>query len=148
MPDEKTGGATKPARILRVYFLQQWYGLADEALEDALYDSQGLQRFARIDLAAQGVPDATPLLNFRHLLETHDLCKGLFTAINADLAARALLLREGTREEFIPASESEVSRTGEERASTLYALWPRQHGNRRANAGGGVKKHESNRLKR
>ena len=27
-------------RMLRVYFLQQWYGLADEALEDALYDSQ------------------------------------------------------------------------------------------------------------
>ena len=26
-------------RMLRVYFLQQWYGLADEALEDALYDS-------------------------------------------------------------------------------------------------------------
>lgn len=83
-------------RMLRVYFLQQWYGLADEALEDALYDSQALQRFARIDLSAEGVPDATTLLNFRHLLETHDLCKGLFAAINADLAARGLLLREGT----------------------------------------------------
>ena len=83
-------------RILRVYFLQQWYGLADEALEDALYDSQALRGFARIDLAADGVPDATTLLKFRRLLETHDLCKGLFTAINADLTARGLLLREGT----------------------------------------------------
>jgi IS5 family transposase len=83
-------------RMLRVYFLQQWYGLADEALEDALYDSQALRSFARIDLAAEGVPDATPLLKFRRLLETHDLCKGLFTAINADLTARGLLLREGT----------------------------------------------------
>jgi transposase, IS5 family len=83
-------------RMLRVYFLQQWYGLADEALEDALYDSQALQRFARLDLSAEGVPDATTLLNFRHLLETHDLCQGLFTAINADLAVRGLLLREGT----------------------------------------------------
>jgi transposase, IS5 family len=83
-------------RMLRVYFLQQWYGLADEALEDALYDSQALRGFARIDLAADGVPDATTLLKFRHLLETHDLCKGLFAAINADLAARGLLLREGT----------------------------------------------------
>jgi len=83
-------------RMLRVYFLQQWYALADEALEDALYDSHALQSFARIDLAAEGVPDATTLLNFRHLLETHDLCKGLFTALNADLAARGLLLREGT----------------------------------------------------
>jgi IS5 family transposase len=83
-------------RMLRVYFLQQWHGLADEALEDALYDSQALQGFARIDLSAEGVPDATTLLKFRRLLETHDLCKGLFTAINADLTARGLLLREGT----------------------------------------------------
>ena len=83
-------------RMLRVYFLQQWYGLADEALEDALYDSQALQQFARIDLSAEGVPDATTLLNFRHRLETHDLCQGLFRAINADLTARGLLLREGT----------------------------------------------------
>ena len=83
-------------RMLRVYFLQQWYGLADEALEDALYDSQALQGFALIDLAAEGVPDATTLLKFRRLLETHDLCRGLFAAINADLTARGLLLREGT----------------------------------------------------
>jgi IS5 family transposase len=83
-------------RMLRVYFLQQWYALADEALEDALYDSQALQRFARIELDAEGVPDATTLLKFRRLLETHDLCQALFTAINADLAARGLLLREGT----------------------------------------------------
>jgi IS5 family transposase len=83
-------------RMLRIYCLQPWYALADEALEDALYDSQALQHFARIDLSAEGVPDATTLLKFRRLLEAHDLCKGLFEAINADLAARGLLLREGT----------------------------------------------------
>src|SRR5450432_1001115 len=83
-------------RMLRVYFLQQWYGLADEALEDALYDSQALRDFARIDLTAEGVPDATTLLKFRRRLETHDLCQGLFAAINADLTARGLLLRAGT----------------------------------------------------
>jgi len=83
-------------RMLRMYFLQQWYGLADEALEDTIYDSQAMQGFARIDLAAEGVPDATTLLKFRRLLETHDLCKGLFTAINADLTARGLMMREGT----------------------------------------------------
>ena len=49
-----------------------------------------------VDLAEKGVPDATTLLKFRRLLETHDLCKGLFAAINADLTARGLLLREGT----------------------------------------------------
>jgi len=83
-------------RMLRVYFLQQWYGLADEAIEDAIYDSQAMRGFARIDLAADGVPDATTLLKFRRLLETHDLCKGLFNAINADLAHRGLMMREGT----------------------------------------------------
>jgi IS5 family transposase len=83
-------------RMLRVYFLQQWYGLADEALEDAIYDSQAMRGFARIDLAADGVPDATTLLKFRRLLETNDLCKGIFNAINTDLAARGLMMREGT----------------------------------------------------
>src|SRR5216117_3654297 len=46
-------------RMLRVYFLQQWYGLADEALEDALYDSQAMRSFAGIDLGRAAVPDAT-----------------------------------------------------------------------------------------
>jgi IS5 family transposase len=60
---------------------------------------QALQSFARIELDAEGVsvPDATTLLKFRRLLETHDLCKTLFVAINADLAERGLVLREGTR---------------------------------------------------
>ncbi|MBI5381535.1 MAG: IS5 family transposase [Opitutae bacterium] len=83
-------------RMLRFYFLQQWYALAEEALEDARCDSQTLQRFARIELDAEGVPDATMLLKFCRLLETHDLCKALLAAINADLIARGLLLRAGT----------------------------------------------------
>ena len=49
-------------RMLRIYFLQQWYALADEALEDALYDSQALRTFAGIDLSMESVPDATTLL--------------------------------------------------------------------------------------
>ncbi len=65
------------------------------AAKYALYDSQAVQRFARINFQTEGVPDATTLLNFRHLLEAHDLYKSLFTAINADLAAHGLLLREG-----------------------------------------------------
>ena len=80
-------------RKLRVYLLQQWHGLADEAIEDALYDSQALRGFARIDLMAEGVPDAATLLKFRRLLETNGLCKGLFVAINADLTARPAAAR-------------------------------------------------------
>ena len=78
------------------YFLQQWYALADEALEDALYDSQALQGFVRIDLAAKGVPNATTLLKFRRLLEKHDLCKTPFATLDLELTARGQLLREGT----------------------------------------------------
>jgi len=83
-------------RMLRVYFLQQWFSLADEALEDAIYDSQAMRGFTGIDLGSEGVPDATTLLKFRHLLERNNLCQSLFGAINADLQARGLLLRAGT----------------------------------------------------
>ena len=65
-------------RRLRIYFLQQWYGLADEALEDAIYDRQAMRTFAGIDLSVEAVPDATTLLNFRHLWEAHDLTRLLF----------------------------------------------------------------------
>jgi IS5 family transposase len=83
-------------RMLRLYFLQQWYALADEALEDALYDSQALRNFAGIDLGGETVPDATTLLKFRHLLEAHDLGRRIFEEIGALLEERQLLMREGT----------------------------------------------------
>lgn len=83
-------------RMLRIYFLQQWYGLADEALEDAIYDSQAMRTFAGIDLGVEAVPDATTLLNFRHLLEAHDLSRELFEEVAALLEERKLLMKEGT----------------------------------------------------
>ena len=84
-------------RMLRLYFLQQWYGLADEALEDALYDSQALRGFAGIDLSVvAAVPDATTVLNFRHWLERHDLTRALFDEVGAMLEERGLLMRQGT----------------------------------------------------
>jgi len=83
-------------RMLRIYFLQQWYTLADEALEDALYDSQALRSFAGIDLSVEAVPDATTLLGFRHLLEQHALGLEILQEVNAHLSERQLLMREGT----------------------------------------------------
>ena len=83
-------------RMLRIYFLQQWYGLADEGLEDGLYDSQALRGFAGIDLAVESVPDATTLLKFRHWLERHDLTRVLFEEVGAMLEERGLLMRQGT----------------------------------------------------
>jgi IS5 family transposase len=83
-------------RMLRMYCLQQWYGLADEALEDALYDSQSMRDFAGIDLSRESVPDATTLLKFRRLLEDNKLTVALFAEINKYLAERKLLMRSGT----------------------------------------------------
>jgi IS5 family transposase len=84
------------AKMLRMYLLQQWYGLADEALEDAIYDSQALREFVGIDLPLESVPDATTLLKFRRLLLDNDLTKALFEEINAHLAQQGLLMRAGT----------------------------------------------------
>jgi transposase, IS5 family len=83
-------------RMLRIYFVQQWYGLADEALEDALYDSQALRGFAGVELTVEAVPDATTLLKFRHWLEQHELTKALFAEVSAMLEERGLLMRRGT----------------------------------------------------
>lgn len=82
--------------MLRIYFLQQRYGLADEALEDGIDHSQALRRFVGIDLGRETVPDATTLLRFRHWLEREELTKTIFETINATLSERGLLMREGT----------------------------------------------------
>ena len=84
-------------RMLRIYFLQQWYGLADEALEDALYDSQALRGFAGVELSRDPVPDATTVLHFRHWLERHDLTRVLFDEVGRMLEERSLLMRQGTK---------------------------------------------------
>jgi IS5 family transposase len=83
-------------RMLRIHFLQQWYGLADGAMEDALYDSQALRGFAGIDLTVAAVPEETTILNFRHWLEQHELSQGLFAVVSAMLEERGLLMRQGT----------------------------------------------------
>ena len=83
-------------KMLRMYCCQQWYGLADEALEDALYDSQALRDFVGIDLSKESVPDATTLLKFRRLLQDNDLTRALFDEINGHLAQQGLLMRSGT----------------------------------------------------
>ena len=83
-------------RMLRMYFLQQWYSLSDEGLEDAIYDSQAMRDFVGIDLAREQVPDATTLLKFRRLLEDKQLTQAIFEQVNAHLGQRGLLMREGT----------------------------------------------------
>jgi transposase, IS5 family len=83
-------------RMLRMYVAQQCFGLSDEGTEDAIYDSQAIRSFVGIDLNREAVPDATTLLKFRRLLEAHKLTERIFTAINAHLILKGLMLKEGT----------------------------------------------------
>jgi IS5 family transposase len=84
------------SRMLRMYLVQQCFGFSDEGTEDAIYDSQAIRGFVGIDLSRDSAPDATKLLRFRRLLETHQLTRTLFETINQHLASRGLLLKEGT----------------------------------------------------
>lgn len=83
-------------RMLRMYIAQQCFGLSDEGIEDAVYDSQAIRSFVGIDLNVESAPDATTVLKFRRLLEAHGLTAMIFQVINAHLAAQGLMLREGT----------------------------------------------------
>jgi IS5 family transposase len=84
------------SEVLGVYLVQQWYNLSDEGAEDEITDSQALRGFVGIDLSRESAPDATTLLQFRHLLEKHELTKKVFEAINGKLSAAGLMMREGT----------------------------------------------------
>jgi transposase, IS5 family len=95
----KAGNGRQPMplkRMLKIYFMQQWYKLSDPAMEDALYDSESLRRFAEIDIAVDIIPDESTILHFRHLLEKHELMKKIFEKTKQYLSDKGLLLREGT----------------------------------------------------
>lgn len=83
-------------RMLRMYFVQHWFNLADEACEEALLDSTALRRFVGGDLGHERVPDATTLLKFRRLLEAHELGAALFQQVNRELEARGFKVGTGT----------------------------------------------------
>lgn len=95
----KAGNGRPPVgleRMLRMYFVQQWFNLADEACEDALLDSAALRRFVGIDLGRERVPDATTLLKFRRLLEDNKLGEALFAKVGEVLQAQGLKVGKGT----------------------------------------------------
>ena len=81
--------------MLRIHFLQQWYALSDPGMEEALYDTAVLRQFARLS-GLDAIPDETTILNFRRLLETHDLAGKIFERVNAHLSRKGQSLRAGT----------------------------------------------------
>lgn len=87
---------TEVELLLRLHCLQLWYNLSDPGLEDAVHDRLSFQRFLGLDPLNQRVPDETTVLNFRRLLESHDLSERIFAKVNEGLAAQGLLVKTGT----------------------------------------------------
>lgn len=83
-------------RMLRIYCMQQWYKLSDPEMEDSLYDTESMRRFAGIDLETDVIPDETTILNFRHLLEERHLTEKIFEQTNRYLREKGLFIRQGT----------------------------------------------------
>lgn len=95
----KAGNGRRPYELptmLRIHFMQQWFGYSDAGMEEALHDFPLLRHFAGLDAGVDTIPDETTILNFRHLLERHGLSKQIFSKVNSLLSEQGLLLREGT----------------------------------------------------
>ena len=93
----KRGRQAHPLLLMvKIHFLQQWYNLADLAIEEAIYDRLSFQKFLKLDLMRDRVPDETTILNFRHLLEEKDLASMIFRIINRLLEEEGLLMKQGT----------------------------------------------------
>ena len=82
--------------MLRIHFLQQWFGYSDPAMEEALHDVPLLRRFAGLDAFEDVMPDESTILRFRHLLEKHDLAVAIFAEVNAVLSEKGLSMKRGT----------------------------------------------------
>lgn len=95
----KAGNGRPPVgleRMLRIYFLQHWFNLSDPGAEEALYESRSMCRFVGIDLGREPVPDETTILNFRHLLERHELGNQLFQSVGEYLQNQGMKIANGT----------------------------------------------------
>ncbi len=95
----KAGNGRPPVgveRMLRIYFLQQWFNLSDPAVEEALYDSGVMRSFVGIDLGCEPVPDETTVCKFRHLLEEHGLGGEMLETVNLHLQSRGMRITTGT----------------------------------------------------
>ena len=96
-PEGKTGRPPFAVQtMLRIHFLQQWFGLSDPAMEEALHDVPLYREFAGLDRWTQRLPDETTLLRFRHLLQKQKLADQMLASINDLLRDKGMMLRAGT----------------------------------------------------
>ena len=99
-PQASSAKGDRPAfadqTMLRIHLMQQWFGLSDPAMEEALHDVPLYCQFARLDPGTTRLLVETTILRFRHLLEAHRLSEQMLSASNATLSERGLMLKTGT----------------------------------------------------
>jgi transposase, IS5 family len=123
-PKGKTGRPPFPvATMLQIHFMQQWFGLSDPAMEEALYDVPLYREFAGLDGGMTRLPDESTILRFRHLLEAHGLAAQMLGLVNEILVEKGLMLKTGSAIDatLIPAPSSTKNNAGkrdEEMSST------------------------------
>nr|WP_232458791.1 IS5 family transposase [Burkholderia ubonensis] len=113
-PKRRGGGRFHIEAMLRIHFLQQWFGLSDVAMEEALYDVPLYREFSGLGGMSR-LPDHVSILRFRHLLEQHQLAEQFLKTVNAQLSANGYLLKEGTAVDatLIAAPSSTKNKDGE-----------------------------------
>ena len=120
----KAGNGRPPQdleRMLRMYLLQVWFNLSDEATEDAIYDSYAMKRFMRMNFTNESVPDATTLLNFRHLMEENGLSEKIFEDVKGRLDRAGLLMHGGTIvDATIISAPSSTKNVDKQRAVVIF----------------------------
>ena len=106
--------------MLRIHLMQNWFGFSDPAMEEALYEIAPVRQFAHLSLT-RAIPDETTILNFRHLLEAHDLAPKLLQCVNGHLCDRGLLLKRGTMvDATIIAAPSSTKNADNERDPEMH----------------------------
>ncbi|WP_310564761.1 IS5 family transposase [Hydrogenophaga sp.] len=113
-PRAKTGRPPfELVTMLRIHFLQ-WFGLSDLAMEEAMFETTLYREFAGLS-SVQRIPDRVSILRFRHLLKEHQLAPQMLAAVNATLADKGLMLRQGTVVDatLIAAPSSTKNKDGE-----------------------------------
>jgi len=111
------------ATMLRIHFMQQWFGLSDPAMEEALHDVPLYREFSGLDAGITRLPDESTILRFRHLLEANDLSQQLLATINATLATKGLMLKTGTVvDATLIAAPSSTKNSGGERDPEMHQV--------------------------
>lgn len=113
--------------MLRVYLMQNWFGLSDPGMEDALYEVASMRRFAGLNLDDDAIPDETTLVRFRHWLEANDLTEALFAEVNAVLEEKDLAVSSGTMVDATIVSASPSTKNRERQRD------PEMHQTRKGN---------------